>query len=77
VSSDDVMCENLRKNVGRKLHLIYFQRRRKIVVEKVNLQHFVVGTGRHWQCGEIPHKFDDDNMMAAFGSAVNVAYSVW
>jgi len=26
---------------------------------------------------EIPHKFDDDNMMAAFDSAVNVAFSVW
>jgi hypothetical protein len=27
--------------------------------------------------GEMPHKFDDDNMMAARGSAVNMAYIVW
>jgi hypothetical protein len=41
------MCENLRKNVGRKLHLICLWWRRKIVVEKVNLQLCFVGTGRH------------------------------
>jgi hypothetical protein len=41
------MCENLRKNVGRNLHLIcLWRRRRKIVVEKVNFQHCFVGSGR-------------------------------
>jgi hypothetical protein len=46
MSSDDVMCDNLRRNVGRKLHLICLWRRRKTVVEKVNLQHCFVGSGR-------------------------------
>jgi hypothetical protein len=68
------MCENLRKNVGRKLHLICLWRSRMIVVENMNLQHwFLVVEG----IDSMGKYLINLMMMAALGSAVNVAYSVW
>jgi len=46
VSSDDVMCENLRKKC-KKTAFDMFVEEEEIVVEKVNLQHCFVGTERH------------------------------